>query len=361
MYSHLSGKERKPMSKLVVFSDFHAHIFEDFAKPDPEYVNDRFRAQIATLYQVFDIARQHKARILFTGDLFHKRAKLDDIVFNMVYDVFADNSDVRVYMVRGNHDARTNATVTEHWLKPFRHLNHVTVIDTPEEVYVPDDDYFIYGIPYSDDTEYLKEKILEFKKHAEARDVPTVLAAHIGVDGSETGRYSHRLEGAFKVGDLFPDTFTYVALGHYHKRQFLAGLDNVFYTGNTIQTSFSDEGQDKGVMLIDFEKGGAPEFIPILNKKFITLTEVNKDTQQLVDNNYVRFVVSKEVAQEIEVFKEESDNIRVEVQKSYATETRIAIDIDSSEKQIVEAYAKEYYPDSTSVALDILQEAMTAG
>ncbi|QDP42884.1 recombination exonuclease [Bacillus phage vB_BmeM-Goe8] len=350
------------MSKLVVFSDFHAHIFEDFAKPDPEYVNDRFRAQIATLYQVFDIARQQGARVLFTGDLFHKRAKIDDIVFNTVYDVFAENDDVPVYMVRGNHDARTNATVTEHWLKTFRHLKHVTVIDTPEEVYVPDEDgdYFIYGIPYSDDTEYLKKKIVEFKEHCESRDIPGVLAAHIGVDGSETGRYSHRLEGAFKVGDLFPDVFTYVALGHYHKRQFLAGLLNTFYTGNTIQTSFSDEGQDKGVMLIDFEKGGQPEFIPILNKKFITLTEVNKDTQQLVDNNYVRFVVSKDVAQEIEVFKEESDNIRVEVQKEYKTDTRIAIDMDSSEKQIVEAYANEYYPDSTSIALDILQEALAA-
>jgi len=350
------------MSKLVVFSDFHAHIFEDFAKPDPEYVNDRFRAQIATLYQVFDIARQHGARVLFTGDLFHKRAKIDDIVFNTVYDVFAENEDVPVYMVRGNHDARTNATVTEHWLKTFRHLKHVTVIDTPEGVYVPDEDgdYFIYGIPYSDDTEYLKQKIVEFKQHCESQDIPGVLAAHIGVDGSETGRYSHRLEGAFKVGDLFPDVFTYVALGHYHKRQFLAGLLNTFYTGNTIQTSFSDEGQDKGVMLIDFEKGGQPEFIPILNKKFITLTEVNKDTQQLVDNNYVRFVVSKDVAQEIEVFKEESDNIRVEVQKEYKTDTRIAIDMDSSEKQIVEAYANEYYPDSTSIALDILQEALAA-
>lgn len=356
------------MSKLVVFSDFHAHIFEDFAKPDPEYVNDRFRAQIATLYQVFDIARQNNAPLLFTGDLFHKRAKIDDIVFNTVYKVFAENDDVRVYMVRGNHDARTNATVTAHWLETFQYLSHVTVIDTPKMVYVPPSmtnsedsgDFFIYGIPYSDDTEHLKQKIVEFKEHAKNQDVPGVLAAHIGVDGSETGRYSHRLEGAFKIGDLFPDVFTYVALGHYHKRQFLAGLLNTFYTGNTIQTSFSDEGQDKGVMLIDFDKGGQPEFIPILNKKFITLTEVNKDTQQLVDNNYVRFVVSKEIAQEIEVFKEESDNIRVEVQKSYATETRIAIDIDSSEKQIVEAYANEYHPDSTAVALDILQEALAA-
>lgn len=241
--------------KIIHFSDFHAHIFEDFAKPDPEFMNDRFRAQIATLYQVFDIARQHEAILLFTGDLFHRRAKLDDIVFNKVYKVFAENKDVPTFMVRGNHDSRTNATVTEHWLETFKYLDHVTVFATPTQFYVDHEgeELFIYAIPYSDDTDYLKTKIAEFSNLQKEREEHSILAAHIGVDGSETGRYSHRLEGAFKVGDLFPDVFDYVALGHYHKRQFLGGTDNVFYAGNTIQTSFSDEGQDKGVFLIRSE------------------------------------------------------------------------------------------------------------
>jgi DNA repair exonuclease SbcCD nuclease subunit len=346
--------------KVINFSDFHAHIFEDFAKPDPEYVNDRFRAQIATLYQVFDIARQHKAVLLFDGDLFHKRAKIDDIVFNKVYGVFADNSDVPTYMVRGNHDARTNATVTDHWLETFKYLPHVTVFDVPEQAYVTTDEgeFFLYAVPYSDDTEFLKKKIEEFRDHQKVRmETPSILAGHVGVDGSETGRYSHRLEGAFKVGDLFPDVFTYVSLGHYHKRQFLGGTDNVFYCGNTIQTSFSDEGQDKGVMLIDFEKGGRPEFIPIVNKKFITLTDIDENTQQLVNNNYVRFVLPKDKAQEVEIFKEESDNVRVEIQRDYRVETRIEIDMESTEEHIVESYTKEFYPEATALALDILREA----
>ncbi|AIW03296.1 phosphoesterase [Bacillus phage Mater] len=347
------------MTKLVVFSDFHAHLFEDFAKPDPEYVNDRFRAQVATLYQVFEIARQHGAKLLFTGDLFHKRAKIDDIVFNTVYRVFAENDDIDVYMVRGNHDARTNATETAHWLETFQYLKHVTVIATPERVFVPSDDgdFYICGIPYSDDTEYLKTKIVEYKELAKADDTPHILAAHIGVDGSETGRYSHRLEGAFKIGDLFPDIFTYVALGHYHKRQFLGHLDNVFYTGNTIQTSFSDEGQDKGVMLLDIAGASRPEFIPVANKKFITLTAIDENTQELIDNNYVRLVLPQDQAQEVAIFKEESDNVRVEIQREYKTETRIAIGMDSTEEQVVTEFAKEYYPGTEELALDILREA----
>jgi DNA repair exonuclease SbcCD nuclease subunit len=349
------------LSKVVFFSDFHAHIFDDFAKPDPEYVNDRFRAQIETLHKVFDIARKNEATLVFGGDLFHKRAKIDDIVFNKVYKAFAENKDVPTRLVRGNHDARTNQTVTEHWLETFQYLPHVEVYDTPEIGYVVNDgeDFFLYAVPYSDDTSLLKQKIVEFANHAKNEDIPSMLVAHIGVDGSEVGKYSHRLEGAFKIGDLFPDVFDYVALGHYHKRQFLGGLDNVFYAGNTIQTSYSDEGQPKGVFLIDFEKGGKPEFIEIPNKMFITLTDIDENTQQLVDKNYVRFILPQDKAQEVEIFKEETDNIRVEIQKEYKTETRIDIGMDSNEQQIVEAYTKEFYPEAADIALDILKEAMS--
>lgn len=345
--------------KVVFFTDIHFHIFEEFAKPDPDFVNDRFKAQLDTLQKVFDIARENDAMVLFGGDLFHKRGKIDDIVFNKVYEVFARNNDIPTRLVRGNHDSRTNQTVTEHWLETFKYLPHVEVFAVPDSRI--EQDFNLYAIPYSDDVEYLKKKIAEFATLQQSNSRPSILVAHIGVDGSETGKYSHRLEGAFKIGDLYPDVFDYVALGHYHKRQFLGGLDNVFYGGNTIQTSFADEGQDKGVFLIDLEQGGKPTFIPIENKKFITLTEIPPNVQELVDNNYVRFVIPQDLATEVEIFKEETDNIRVEVQKEYKTETRIDIGVDSSEEQIVEAYTKEFYPEVTELALDVLKEAMSRG
>lgn len=353
------------MAKIVFFSDFHAHIFEDFAKPDSEFVNDRFRAQIETLQRVFQIAREQEAVLIFGGDLFHKRAKIDDIVFNKVYEVFAKNQDIHTVLVRGNHDSRTNATHTEHWLESFQYLPHVRVAAEPEMVYVCDDndkfstynEFKIAAIPYSDDVALLKQKITEFSKDAKREtEIPTILVAHIGVDGSEVGKHSHRLEGAFELGDLYPDVFQHVCLGHYHKRQFLA--DNVFYAGNTIQASFSDEGQDKGVFVIDTDTEQPAQFIPIPNKQFVTLTEINENTQDYVDNNYVRFILPQNQAQEVEIFKNESDNIRVEVQREYKSETRIAIDMESNEAQIVEAYTKEFYPGATDLALDILKEAM---
>jgi DNA repair exonuclease SbcCD nuclease subunit len=343
-------------TKVIHFTDFHAHIFEDFAKPDPEFVNDRFRAQLDTLQRVFDLAREHNAAVVFGGDLFHKRSKLEDVVFNNVYKVFAQNNDIATYLVRGNHDSKNNTTNSEHWLEVFKYLDHITVLDKPARV-----DMWgkctLYAIPYSDDTNYLKQCIGAFADQQAKEDKPSILAAHIGVDGSEVGKYSHRLEGAFKIGDLYPDVFTYVALGHYHKRQFLGGLHNVFYTGNTIQTSFSDEGQEKGVMLIDLENSSQPEFIPIENKLFMTLTGVDEHTQDLVNNHYVRLVLSKEQAREVEVFKDDEDNFRLEVQREYKLETRIDISVESETAQIVSAYAKEFCPEAEALLLDILKEA----
>lgn len=348
------------MTKVVFFSDLHAHIFEDFSKPDPEFVTDRFRDKIRTLQRVFEIARENNAIVLFGGDLFHKRGTLEDVVFNNVFKVIADNNDIPTYLLRGNHDSKNNTTESEHWLETFKYLPHVTVMDRPEVFTNTNYGVRIFAIPYSDDTEYLKKKIVEFAEQAKEQSYWNILTAHIGVDGSEVGRYSHRLEGAFKLGDLFPDVFDYVCLGHYHKRQFLGRLDNVFYAGNTIQDTFSDEGQDKGVFLLDLEGNTPkkPEFIPIPNKKFITLTEVTEDTQQIVDNNYVRFILPYNQAQEVEIFKEETDNIRVEIEKEYKSETRIDIDMESNEEEIVRAYTKEFYPESADIAVDILKEAM---
>lgn len=347
------------MTKVIHFTDFHAHVFEDFSKPDKQFVTDRFRDQINTLHKVFEIAREHDAILVFGGDLFHKRKTLDDIVFNEVYSVFAQNSDTEVYMVRGNHDSRDNSTESRSWLEVFDFLPNVTVFNVPLWREVEKDGFLfsLFALPYSDDIKELKEYIATWAHVASESPNPSILAGHIGVDGSEVGRYNHRLAGAFSVADLRPDVFDYVALGHYHKRQFLGGTDNVFYTGNTIQTSFSDEGQEKGVMLIDLAEKGKPTFIPIENKQFITLTQIDENTQDLVDSHYVRLVLPKEQIKEVEVFKEKSDNFRLEVTRAYKVETRIDIEMDSTEEQIVSEYTKEFYPGTTETALDILREA----
>jgi len=354
-------------TKFISFFDFHLHNFEDFAKPvtynffgkDME-LTDRLVAQIETINRIFALADENNADILFGGDFFHARNRIPTLIFNLGFDVIYENMmkypHINMYMIVGNHDQKDNSPFPEHSLRTFRTIPRVTIMDDFKPVYTGS--CMIYPVSYSDDVAMVKTKIKEFAEHAKTFDEPTILVGHLGVDGSETGRYSHRLEGAFQLGDLYPNVFTYVALGHYHKRQFLGGTDNMFYSGNPIQASFSDEGQDKGVFHLNVETIGKPQFIPIENKKFITLTEIPFNAQELVDNNYIRFILPQELATQVAILKDDSDNIRLEVQKEYKSETRIDIEVGSSEIEIVEAYAKEYAPEIVELALDILKEAL---
>lgn len=355
-----------PKKKYIVFGDFHLHNFADYSKPvtaklygQELEVTDRLVAHVQTIDRVFAIANEHNADVIFLGDFFHSRYSIPTLVFNLGFDAIYENMqkypNINMYMIVGNHDQKDNSRFPVHSLRSFRTIDRVHVLDD----FYPMDvgSCVLYPVSYSDDVAYLKQRIYEFSVDAEVETKPTLLLGHIGIDGSETGRYSHRLEGAFKVGDLFPDVFTYGLFGHYHKWQYLGGTYNMLYVGNTIQTSFSDEGQDKGVWLVDVENIGKPQFIPIQNKKFITLTDIPANAQEIIDNNYVRFIVSKETATEIEVFKESTDNIRVEVQKEYKSELRIDIEVGSDEHTIVETYTKKMYPHVTDIALDILKEA----
>src|SRR5699024_651075 len=102
---------------------------------------------------------------------------------------------------------------------------------------------------YGDETEEIKE----FIKKSYQEGKVNVLVGHLGVEGSLTGKGSHRLEGAFGYQDLLPDNYAFILLGHYHRRQYFKN-PNHFYGGSLMQQSFSDEQEANGVHLIDTEK-----------------------------------------------------------------------------------------------------------
>lgn len=346
------------MTKIVYFTDFHAHIFTEFSKTDDEYVTDRFREQMDILQKVFDIARREEAELVFGGDLFHKRGTIDVRVYNHVQRVFRKNTDIPTVLLRGNHDSTTNSLYTESSLEGFEIFPNVEVISTPKVL--ERDGYNLYGLPYGDEVvemkQWLNEQELDNSK-------PNVLVAHIGVDGAVTGKQSHRLEGAFTVADLRTQPWDMVLLGHYHRRQFLGGKGDILYGGNTIQNTFSDEGQGKGVFLIEVEKGKRVEadFIEIKSRPFITVTgnNVPDNMDKLLAESFVRFVGTADEAQAVRDIMTESEatTVRIQVEKDYKTEARLSIDNTSSPEEIVKAYMSKFYPEATEVALDCLKEA----
>lgn len=343
------------MSKYIFVTDNHAHLFTEFATPDSEYVNSRFKEQIDVLQKVYDLAKEHNATVIFGGDLFHKRGAVDVRVYNHVFKLIAENSEVMTLMLRGNHDSVTNSLHTESSIDMFDTLPNVVVYSKPSIEHL--DGHSIVFIPYGDETEEMKDYLNNFKP---VEGNTNILVGHFGVEGASTGMNSHRLSGAFGLGDLRPDVFEYILLGHYHRRQMLGENEKYIYGGSMMQQTFSDEGQTKGVHLISLGAKNTIEYIPIESKMFVTIHGANipENVNELIENNYVRFIGSKDQAKALDKMQADTDlsNLRVMVEKDYKQEVRIGIDSSSSPEEVTRVYANQYFPDSVNEALECLRE-----
>ncbi|BDA81533.1 recombination exonuclease A [Staphylococcus phage vB_SsapH-Golestan-100] len=340
--------------KFIFFTDSHFHLFTDFSKPDEFYRNDRFKEQMEALNSVFEIAREKEATIIFGGDLFHKRNAVDTVVYNEVFKVFARNKDVAVLLLRGNHDATTNSVYTDSSIDTFEYLPNVSVFQSFGTI--EKDNVNIVFTAYGDETEEIKEYIKENNKLGKVN----ILVGHLGVEGSLTGKGSHRLEGAFGYQDLLPDKYDFILLGHYHRRQYFQN-PNHFYGGSLMQQSFSDEQEANGVHLIDTDTI-TTEFIPLDTRRFITVRgdDVPEDLDQLIEyGHFIRFVGSTNQAKAIELAStDETNNIRVELQKDYTVEKRIDSEVTDSPLSIASSYSDKYYPEAKKEILECLQEVL---
>ena len=338
--------------KFIFFTDSHFHLFTNYAKPDKFYPNDRFREQIEALQKVFDIAKEEKATVIFGGDLFHKRNAVDTRVYNEVFKVFARNQDVDVLLLRGNHDATTNSVYTDSSIDTFDYLPNVSVF-TSFGVAEKNNVNIIFTA-YGDETEEIKDYIKDNVQEGKVN----ILVGHLGVEGSLTGKGSHRLEGAFGYQDLQPELYDFILLGHYHRRQYFQN-PNHFYGGSLMQQSFSDEQEANGVHLIDTDKL-TTTFIPINTRKFITVQGDNipENIEELVEQgHFIRFIGTPEQAKALELDEVES-NVQVQMKKKYTVEKRIDSEVTDDPVTIASSYADKYYPEAKDKIVECLKEVL---
>jgi exonuclease SbcD len=90
----------------------------------------------------------------------------------------------------------------------------------------------------------------------EKAGIPVVTTGHLFAAG---GQVTDGVRDIY-VGSLgqvhasyFPSTFDYVALGHLHKPQIVADLDHIRYAGSPVALSFSEAGNPKVVVIVEFD------------------------------------------------------------------------------------------------------------
>uniref|UniRef100_B8HPI4 Nuclease SbcCD subunit D n=1 Tax=Cyanothece sp. (strain PCC 7425 / ATCC 29141) TaxID=395961 RepID=B8HPI4_CYAP4 len=105
--------------------------------------------------------------------------------------------------------------------------------------------------------------------------LPTVLLAHLMADSARYGaeRFLAVSKGfTIPLSLLTRPCFDYVALGHVHKHQVLSTDPPVVYPGSIERVDFGEEGEEKGYVLVEVERGRANfQFCPLPVRQFRTL------------------------------------------------------------------------------------------
>ncbi|HEX2051477.1 MAG TPA: exonuclease SbcCD subunit D [Actinomycetota bacterium] len=159
------------------------------------------------------------------------------------------------------------------------------------------------------------------------RNAVDVLVGHFMVHGAVPAgseRPLHVGEAYMATPDAVPHQFHYVALGHIHKPQPVAGSDDYArYAGSLLQLDFGEAGEDKSVVVADVSPQGrrALETVPVTSGRRLmrvsgTLDELKNRADELRDAILAVDVVtdrpSSSLADDVHAFLPDALYVRVD-------------------------------------------------
>jgi DNA repair exonuclease SbcCD nuclease subunit len=336
--------------KVLIFSDIHIH-------PHKKSV-ERLEDCIKVLDWVFECSKSRKIdNIIFLGDLFHDRQKIDVLTYQKTFEVLEKhllNGNINLFLLLGNHDLWHNQKWDVSSVNPLRNLPGVTVINEPSVKVIGDN---LFGfLPYTHNPiEDLKkiEKEWQEKCNENKIDPPKVLGAHIAVDGAVWNvKYGTTAEVAIehdgdmvKVGPNIFKEWDKVFLGHYHAEQKLSNI--VEYVGSPLQLSFGEAFQDKHIIIYDMDKNKCEYINNDFSPKHYIINEEELDNYNL-EGNFIRLEVQDISASGMsDMRKNLLDNKKVatmEIKQSIKKEDHLILDAKSilfKEDEMIEKYVEQ--------------------
>ena len=240
-------------------------------------------AQETFLDHLVDVVRTEKVdAVLVAGDIYDRAIPPVDAV-QLCEDALLRLRDAgaRVVLISGNHDSARRLGFGS---KLFD-VAGVHVRTRPAEVATPilfEDRHgpvAVYGVPYLEPAAVRAElpgsadghagvlghAVSRIAADAGSRGIERrVVVSHSWVTGGSVCESERdiSLGGAGQVPSLLFDGFSYVALGHLHGRQALAG--NIRYSGSPLPYSFSEATHRKGSWLVELDAVGTvqAELVP---------------------------------------------------------------------------------------------------
>lgn len=251
---------------------------------------DRLHHCLEALKWVFITAQDQGVEdIVFAGDLFQDRQKIDVLTYHLTYKTLSQycSKQLRLWLLLGNHDLWYHDKWDISSVLPFAAIDGVTVIDKPCALEIAGE--MVDFLPYTQQPiEHLKN--LRKNQHR-------TLVAHLAVDGAQLNTL-HNIHSdvviehdgeMVKVGtDVFKD-WDKVWLGHYHGQQKVS--DNAEYIGSTLQLTFGEAFQHKHVVLYDLQTSKTDYIRNTFSPQHFIIPESDIDKYD-IEKNFIRLKVS---------------------------------------------------------------------
>jgi DNA repair exonuclease SbcCD nuclease subunit len=341
--------------KILIFSDLHIHPHKKSS--------ERLQDCLDALAWVFATAKRIGVNnIVFLGDLFHDRQKIDVLAYQKAFEILEGNmSDggFRLTLLLGNHDLWHYERLDISSVNPLRTIPGVRVVDSPSVIEISDgtEDFYMGFLPYTHSPiEDLKRVEKDWRSSVKG-DHRRVLGGHIAVDGALWNLRHNTLsdvvvehEGDMvKVGPEIFKGWDRVFLGHYHAAQKMN--DKVEYVGSPLQLSFGEADQKKHIMVYDTLNDSSSYIENDFSPKHFIINEDQVDDERL-KGNFVRLEVENIAASEVQKMREGLVNSlgvsTLEIKQRAKNEAHVVEDaraILSNEDEMIERYVEQVSPE----------------
>lgn len=219
--------------------------------------------------KMIEYIKENKIPYLFIAGDLYDHEYIRESTINFINDCFKQIPETLIYITPGNHDPYLKNSYYDKY-----NWNDNVKIFTSKIEKIENKDFNLYGYGFEDF--YCKNSDIENIKLDDKEKI-NILITHGSLDGGYDENRDYNTLSSSKLKQL---GFSYIALGHIHKRTENLDNENIVYPGSTISLGF-DELSSHGMIVGNIEEGKLNlEFIKLDDKEF-------KEIELDVSNIYV--------------------------------------------------------------------------
>ena len=337
--------------KILIFSDIHIHPHKKST--------ERLNHCVDVLDWTFKTALEKDIKnIVFLGDLFHDRQKIDVLTYQKTFEVFEKylfDNNLNLFLLLGNHDLWHYQKLDVSSVNPLRKLPGVKIINSPsvEEIKENEESFFFGFLPYTHNPiEDLKKVEKEWESKVK-NNQKKIMGGHISVDGAVWNvKYNTIADVTIehdgdmvRVGPKVFKNWDQVFLGHYHAEQKLD--KKVEYIGSPLQLSFGEAFQKKHIVVFDTKENTKEYIENEFSPKHYIISENELDKYDL-KGNFVRLEVedmaNRQISEMRQSLIENSSVSSLEIKQVQKKEDHTISDAKSilyKEEEMLEKYVDQ--------------------